>query len=105
MTAPAISQTLALEVADHFLPQLWDLTVRFGLPGQIARTLRLEWDGAIYHARTTDRRLREYEYGDGKRPPKAPVRKAMNRLQAQMQAELRRRSEELYQPLLEGVAF
>lgn len=80
MAVAADMTAAAVAVAEAERNTLIAMAQGFGLPLQIAMSLRLEWDGTMFHARSSDPRLQEYEYGDGKRPPRAPVRKAMNRL-------------------------
>lgn len=81
MAVAADLTAIAVKVAEQERSTLIGMAQGFGLPLQIAQSLWLEWDGTTFRARSSDPRLQEYEYGDGMRPPRAPVRKTMNRLQ------------------------
>ena len=81
------------------LDWLRSMTISFGLPVQIAQTLQLTWNGATFRATSSHPGLKDYEYGDGKRPPLAPVRKSMTRLEPRLLELMEQRLESVdYMP-------
>lgn len=104
MAVDADIHAAAIRVAENERNTLIAMTQGFGLPLQIAQTLRLEWDGVTFQAKSNDPRLKMYEYGDGKTPPRAPVRKAMNRLRPILEEALGREIDESH-TLLPEVVF
>ena len=76
-------------LAQSWTPALRSMTISFGLPVQIAQTLQLTWTGTTFRATSSHPGLKDYEYGDGKKPPRAPVRKTLNRLMRQLEAAMR----------------
>lgn len=81
---------VADEIVAELEPVLQGYAREFGLPGEIASTLRLHWNGASYGVQTTAD-LGVHEYGDGKGPAPRPVFKAMNRLHADIEQRLQDR--------------
>jgi hypothetical protein len=79
-----VAEVAAREVAAEGLPLAQRLASGFGLPPAVVATLRLDWDGRSFQLVSRHPDLSVYEYGDGKRPPMAPLRKTMNRLRAQL---------------------
>lgn len=82
--------------AQEGLGQLRAMAISFGLPAPIAHTLQLTWTGATFSATSSHPGLKEYEYGDGKTPPLAPVRKTMKRLEPQLLAMMEQRLDQEY---------
>lgn len=82
--------------AQEGLNMLRSMAISFGLPATIAHTLQLTWTGSTFTATSPHPGLKEYEYGDGKTPPKAPVRKAMKRLEPKLLALMESRLDAEY---------
>lgn len=81
---------VADEIATELEPVLQGYAREFGLPDDLASTLRLVWNGATYDVQTSAD-LGNHEYGDGKGPAPRPVFKAMNRLHADIEQSLQDR--------------
>ena len=97
---------VAGEIAQDYLDDLHEMVARFGMPPHVASTLELAWDGTQFVATSPSMELQNLEYGDGKKPPLAAVRKTMNRLRPRMLVDLADRFDaQVEEHLLEEVAF
>ena len=78
---------VADEIATELEPVLQGYAREFGLPDELAKSLRLHWNGASYDVQS-EHDLGVHEYGDGRGPAPRPVFKAMNRLHADIEQRL-----------------
>lgn len=91
-------QTAAQALAAERSPQLRAMAVTYGLPRNLAESVRLVWDGKTFRAESDDKRMFLAEYGDGKQPARTPLRKALNALEPVLTKALADRVDQVVLP-------
>lgn len=98
---------MSAELAAQFTPLFQDRVREYGLPTDLAKQLSLHWNADLGDF-TVDGATDEvafYEYGDGKTPPRAPLRKALNRLRRDLAPAQQRQADEENDRIAQGAQF